>query len=132
MLCSQKTVTLLDPMDGLARIMYDNNASFCRLGGPSAWLTLWWQPGSNGTIMEPNQRTMSFNFSAVSYSSSGGLVLLCNNIICMHTCRVNKRANNIGRLMLFISTSFSLEWISPTMQTLPVCCIIIIFSSQSL
>ena len=81
----QKTVTLLDLMDGLARIVYDNNASFCRLGGPSAWLTLWWQPGSNGTIVEPNQRTMSFNFSAVSYSSSGGLTCFCAAYDIMYT-----------------------------------------------
>ena len=69
----QKTVTVPDSMDGLARIMYDNNASFCRLGGPSARLTLVWRPEYNDTIVEPDQRTMSFNFSAVSYSSSGCL-----------------------------------------------------------
>ena len=69
-------MTILDPMDGLARIVYDNNVSFCRLGGPSAWLTLRWQPEYNGSIVEPEQRTISFNFSAVSSFISGGLVLL--------------------------------------------------------
>lgn len=69
----QQTVTLLDPMDGLAGIMYDNNRSFCRLGGPSAWLTLRWQP--KNAIVEPDYRNMAFNFSAVSYSSSGGLMV---------------------------------------------------------
>ena len=81
----QKTVTLADSMDGLATIVYDNKASFCKLNGPSARLTLLWEQEYNDTIEEPNQRTMSFSFSAVSSSSSGGLTCFCVTYDIMYT-----------------------------------------------
>ena len=80
----QKTVTLPDSMDGLATVDNNNNASFCRLGGPSAQLTLWWEP-KNSEITEAAPRRMSFNFSAVSSSGSGGLTCFCVTYDIMYT-----------------------------------------------
>jgi hypothetical protein len=110
-------VTVSDPMDRLARI---DNSSFCRLNGPSARLTLWWQPVYNsGSITEPNPRYISFNFSAVSLIFlPRELTFICT---CTHTHRAKNRIIDTGHLMLFILTSFSLEWISLTIKTLPVC-----------
>ena len=68
----QKTVTLVDSIGGLVAI---DNASFCQLGGPSAQLTLLWEP-ENNEITEADPHRMSFHFSAVSSFSSLALCYL--------------------------------------------------------
>ena len=57
-------MTQLDPVDGLAEIVYDDNVSFCQLNGNVAQLVLQWTP--KGTEVDP--RNITFIFGAVSQS----------------------------------------------------------------
>ena len=58
----QKTMTQLDPIDGLAEIVYNDNMTFCQLNGNVAQLTLQWMPKDG----EADPRTITFTYGAVS------------------------------------------------------------------